>query len=129
MENRALTQVEAAPPPALLEHLAAIREVLPRLPVHHKARMLAELAGVVEMLRCEVTAGRLQETATPPRASGPDEGELLTPEQVAALAKITRRNVYCLIRSRRIPARRIGKYWRIRRSDFEAWQKADSREF
>ncbi len=45
----------------------------------------------------------------------------LTTEDVLGCLKVNARTVYRLIRSGELPAVRIGRQWRIRQSDFEAW--------
>ncbi len=46
---------------------------------------------------------------------------LLTTEEVMALLRVNTRTVYRLIRSKDIPAVRVGHQWRFRRSDLEEW--------
>lgn len=53
--------------------------------------------------------------------SRPGEPELLTPAEVAALLRVTRRTVYQWITDGRLPALRAGGRWRIRREDIEAF--------
>jgi len=45
----------------------------------------------------------------------------LTTEDVLGCLKVNARTLYRLIRSGELPAVRIGRQWRIRQSDFEAW--------
>lgn len=45
----------------------------------------------------------------------------LTTEEVLAYLRITPRTIYRLIRSGELPAMRIGRQWRFRRSDLDAW--------
>ena len=45
----------------------------------------------------------------------------LTTEEVLAYLRITPRTVYRLIRSGELPALRIGRQWRFRRTDLDAW--------
>lgn len=45
----------------------------------------------------------------------------LTTEDVLGCLKVNARTVYRLIRSGELPAVRIGRQWRIRQTDFEAW--------
>ena len=43
--------------------------------------------------------------------------EYLTPEEVAALLKVTRRTVYNWLKRGTLPAVQFGRGWRIRRED------------
>jgi excisionase family DNA binding protein len=45
----------------------------------------------------------------------------LTTEEVLAYLRITPRTIYRLIRSGELPALRIGRQWRFRQSDLDAW--------
>ena len=45
----------------------------------------------------------------------------LTTEEVLAYLRITPRTIYRLIRSGELPALRIGRQWRFRRADLDAW--------
>lgn len=45
----------------------------------------------------------------------------LTTEEVLAYLKITPRTIYRLIRDGELPAVRVGRQWRFRRSDLDAW--------
>ena len=45
----------------------------------------------------------------------------LTTEEVLAYLRITPRTIYRLIRSGELPALRIGRQWRFRRTDLDAW--------
>jgi excisionase family DNA binding protein len=54
----------------------------------------------------------------------PEKTELLTVEQVAELLQVPRSWVYGRMRKRsleRLPAYRLGKYWRFDRSEVLAW--------
>lgn len=53
--------------------------------------------------------------------SEPAVQAFLTTEEVLAYLRITPRTVYRLIRSGELPAMRIGRQWRFRRSDLDAW--------
>jgi excisionase family DNA binding protein len=52
---------------------------------------------------------------------------LLTTREVMAILRVDTRTVYRLIRSRNIPAVRVGRQWRFRRSDLEGWLDRDRR--
>lgn len=45
----------------------------------------------------------------------------LTTEEVLRCLKVTPRTVYRLIRAGELPAVRVGRQWRFRRSDLESW--------
>ncbi|HEX5473685.1 MAG TPA: helix-turn-helix domain-containing protein [Vicinamibacterales bacterium] len=45
----------------------------------------------------------------------------LTTEEVLAYLKVTPRTIYRLIRSGELPAVRIGRQWRFRRTDLDQW--------
>ena len=45
----------------------------------------------------------------------------LTTEEVLGYLKTTPRTIYRLIRSGELPAVRIGRQWRFRRADLDAW--------
>ena len=45
----------------------------------------------------------------------------LTTEEVLAYLKVTPRTIYRLIRSGELPAVRIGRQWRFRRTDLDEW--------
>jgi excisionase family DNA binding protein len=51
----------------------------------------------------------------------PDFHSFLTTEEVLAYLKITPRTIYRLIRNGELPAVRIGRQWRFRRTDLDAW--------
>lgn len=48
----------------------------------------------------------------------------LTTEEVLGCLKVTPRTVYRLIRIGELPAVRVGRQWRFRRSDLENWLAA-----
>jgi excisionase family DNA binding protein len=52
--------------------------------------------------------------------------DLMTPEQVADYLQLTKDTVYRLIRSRKLPAARIGRSYRIPREDLDAFLLAHS---
>jgi excisionase family DNA binding protein len=45
----------------------------------------------------------------------------MTAEETCRYLKITQRTLYRYLRSRRIPAFKLGKEWRFVRSDLEQW--------
>ena len=47
--------------------------------------------------------------------------KLLTPEQVAERLQVTERTVYGWLRRGRLPALKLGRLWRIRPEDLEAF--------
>lgn len=46
---------------------------------------------------------------------------LLTIDEVLGYLKVTARTIYRLIRAGDLPAVRIGRQWRIRRTDLDEW--------
>lgn len=54
------------------------------------------------------------------------EGEVLTLEELAKYLKISRSTLYKLVRSRRIPGRKIGRSWRFHKSTIDRWLKVKS---
>jgi excisionase family DNA binding protein len=49
------------------------------------------------------------------------KSELMTAEETCHYLKITPRTLYRYLRSRQIPAFKLGKEWRFVRSDLEQW--------
>lgn len=45
----------------------------------------------------------------------------LTTDEVLSYLKVTPRTIYRLIRSGELPALRVGRQWRFRRTDLDAW--------
>jgi excisionase family DNA binding protein len=45
----------------------------------------------------------------------------LTTEEVLGYLKVNPRTIYRLIRTRELPAVRIGRQWRFRQSDLDEW--------
>jgi len=45
----------------------------------------------------------------------------LTTEEVLSCLKVNPRTIYRLIKSGELPAVRIGRQWRFRRSDLDSW--------
>ena len=54
----------------------------------------------------------------------PVDSEILTVEELHGYLKIPKPTLYTLAQSGRIPAAKIGKHWRFRRSDVDQWLKA-----
>jgi excisionase family DNA binding protein len=53
--------------------------------------------------------------------SGQQPKAYMTTEQVLGCLKVNPRTIYRLIRSGELPAVRIGRQWRFRRSDLDEW--------
>ena len=51
----------------------------------------------------------------------PLESEILTVKELQGYLKIPRPTIYVLAQNGRIPAAKIGRHWRFRRSDVDAW--------
>jgi excisionase family DNA binding protein len=49
------------------------------------------------------------------------EHDLLTPAEVIDYLRVNVRTVYRLMRTGELPAVRVGRQWRIRRSDLDSW--------
>ena len=49
------------------------------------------------------------------------EGEIMTLEEVAAYLKLTPQTIYTWAQEKRIPAAKLGKEWRFKRSIIDAW--------
>ena len=54
----------------------------------------------------------------------PQDTDILTVEELHGYLKIPKPTLYALAQSARIPAAKVGKHWRFRRSDIDAWLKA-----
>jgi len=52
------------------------------------------------------------------------ETEILTVEELQSYLKIPKPTLYSLAQGGRIPAAKVGKHWRFRRSDIDEWFKA-----
>ncbi len=50
-----------------------------------------------------------------------EQHEFMTTDEVLGYLRINARTVYRLIRQGELPAVRIGRQWRIRRTDLDAW--------
>ena len=61
-------------------------------------------------------------TAPGDRRAGPaPAGEILTLEEVAAYLRLTPQTIYKWAQEKRIPAVKLGKEWRFRRSILDRW--------
>jgi len=49
----------------------------------------------------------------------------LTTEEVIGILRVNARTLYRLIRTNGLPAMRVGRQWRFRRSDLEGWLNRD----
>ena len=49
------------------------------------------------------------------------DSEILTLEEVAAYLKLTPQTIYTWAQEKRIPAAKLGKEWRFKRSIIDAW--------
>jgi len=54
-------------------------------------------------------------------------GTLMTIDEVLAALKVKSCTVYRLIKTGDLPAIRIGRRWRVRRTDFDAWLETKRR--
>jgi excisionase family DNA binding protein len=55
-----------------------------------------------------------------------NSGEIFTLDDVAAYLKVSKRTVYRLAASKKIPAFKVGGTWRFSRADIDAWIKQQS---
>ena len=51
------------------------------------------------------------------------ESEILTVSELHDYLKVPKPTLYALAQNGRIPAAKIGKHWRFRRSDIDDWMK------
>lgn len=56
-----------------------------------------------------------------PRAAVPANNEILTIDEVAAYLRLTPQTIYKWAQEKRIPAVKLGKEWRFRRSIIDRW--------
>ncbi|RLI01134.1 DNA-binding protein [Candidatus Bathyarchaeota archaeon] len=47
--------------------------------------------------------------------------EILTLPELARYLRVTRQTIYNLLWKKKIPALRVGRYWRFRKSDIDKW--------
>lgn len=58
----------------------------------------------------------------------PDDEVFLTTEEVLAYLQVNLRTVYRLIKAHKIPAVRVGRQWRFRKRDIDAWLNSQRSE-
>lgn len=56
------------------------------------------------------------------------EHDLLTPTEVLGCLRVNVRTVYRLMRTGDLPAVRVGRQWRVRRSDLDSWLRRQAPE-
>jgi excisionase family DNA binding protein len=56
------------------------------------------------------------------------EHDLLTPTEVLGCLRVNVRTVYRLMRTGVLPAVRVGRQWRVRRSDLDSWLRRQAPE-
>ena len=54
----------------------------------------------------------------------PAESEILTLNELHAYLKIPKPTLYALAQDSRIPAAKVGKHWRFRKTDIDEWLNA-----
>ena len=54
----------------------------------------------------------------------PTETDIWTVEELHSYLKIPKPTLYVLAQGGRIPAAKVGKHWRFRKGDIDAWLKA-----
>jgi excisionase family DNA binding protein len=54
--------------------------------------------------------------------------DVLTLKEVANYLKVAERTIYRLVADRKIPAFKVGRSWRFRLSEIDAWIKTQSHE-
>ena len=54
----------------------------------------------------------------------PSNTDILTLEELHGYLKIPKPTLYALAQNGRIPAAKVGKHWRFRRTDIDEWLKA-----
>ena len=62
--------------------------------------------------------------STPDPADTMGDDQFLTTEEVLSYLQINLRTIYRLLKARQIPAVRVGRQWRFRRADLDAWLAA-----
>ena len=67
------------------------------------------------------SAAKIPETATADRLGYDTTDRLLDSAQAAYFLSIHRKTLQRIIRSDQMPALRVGKLWRFRKSDLNAW--------
>jgi excisionase family DNA binding protein len=54
----------------------------------------------------------------------PTDSEILTLEELHTYLKIPKPTLYALAQTARIPAAKVGKHWRFRKTDIDEWLNA-----
>ena len=54
----------------------------------------------------------------------PADTDILTVQELHGYLKIPKPTLYALAQNGRIPAAKVGKHWRFRRTDIDEWLKA-----
>lgn len=54
--------------------------------------------------------------------------DILTVEEVANYLKLTKKTVYKLAADKKIPAFKIGKFWRFKKTEIDEWIKSNREE-
>lgn len=103
----------------LIENPARVAE----LTREDAAQALAELKGLESGLLLHLVTVAEYKPVAPPKT---DSLEMLCPRQIADMSGLTQQRVYGLIQSGELKAKKTGKYWRVRRVDFERWQMGES---
>lgn len=54
--------------------------------------------------------------------------DILTVDEVAEYLKITKKTVYKMAVEKKIPAFRVGKFWRFKKTEIDEWIKSNREE-
>ncbi len=54
----------------------------------------------------------------------PTDNEILTVDELQTYLKIPKPTLYALAQNGRLPAAKVGKHWRFRKSDIDEWLNA-----
>ena len=54
--------------------------------------------------------------------------DILTVEEVAEYLKLAKKTVYKMAVEKKIPAFRVGKFWRFRKTEIDEWIKSNREE-
>src|SRR5262245_4233182 len=65
-----------------------------------------------------------QMTSTSPRFANPVAERWVSVEEVAAHVGVRKDSIYRWIEHRRLPAQKVGKLWKLKLSEVDAWMKA-----
>lgn len=55
-------------------------------------------------------------TSDPPAQAEPPDGDIITPQEAAAILKLHQRTIYKLLKEGNLPGARVGGVWRINRA-------------